>query len=109
MNLAKLVKPYRIDRAKSFRLKNVDPKDTRGLEIDAREAKAWDEWLEKVEPEWLDREEKAWQARLAEQLLVNFTVVREFAAARGISYRTAAYAVAIERVVRVSHLRGIYA
>ena len=35
-------------------------------EFDAREAKAWDEWLEKVEPEWLDREEKAWQARLAE-------------------------------------------
>jgi PPK2 family polyphosphate:nucleotide phosphotransferase len=40
MNLAKLVKPYRIDKGKSFRLKDVDPKDTRGLEIDAREAKA---------------------------------------------------------------------
>ena len=40
MNLAKLVKPYRIDKGKSFRLKDVDPKDTRRLEIDAREAKA---------------------------------------------------------------------
>ncbi len=40
MNLAKLVKPYRIDKAKSFRLKDIDPRDTRGLNIDAKEAKA---------------------------------------------------------------------
>ena len=38
MNLAKLVKPYRIDKAKSFRLKEVDPADTRaavGLALSA--------------------------------------------------------------------------
>src|SRR5690349_16827740 len=40
MNLAKLVKPYRIDKAGSFRLKDVDPADTRGLAIDAKEARA---------------------------------------------------------------------
>jgi PPK2 family polyphosphate:nucleotide phosphotransferase len=40
MNLAKLVKPYRIDKAKSFRLKDIDPRDTRGLNIDAKEARA---------------------------------------------------------------------
>ncbi len=40
MNLAKLVKPYRIDKGKSFRLKDIDPRDTRGLDIDAKEAKA---------------------------------------------------------------------
>ena len=40
MNLAKLVKPYRIDKAKSFRLKEVDPADTSGLAIDAKEARA---------------------------------------------------------------------
>src|SRR5204862_4838634 len=40
MNLAKLVKPYRIDKAKSFRLKDVDPADTSGLAIDAKEARA---------------------------------------------------------------------
>ncbi len=40
MNLSKLVKPYRIARGKSFRLADVDPADTRGLDIDAREARA---------------------------------------------------------------------
>ena len=40
MDLAKLVKPYRISDGKSFRLRDVDPDDTRGLEIDAQEAKA---------------------------------------------------------------------
>ncbi len=40
MNLAKLVKPYRIDKGKSFRLKDISPKDTRGLDIDAKEAHA---------------------------------------------------------------------
>jgi PPK2 family polyphosphate:nucleotide phosphotransferase len=40
MNLAKLVKPFRIDKSKSFRLKDISPKDTRGLTIDAKEARA---------------------------------------------------------------------
>ena len=40
MNLTKLVKPYRIDKGKSFRLKDISPKDTRGLDIDAKEARA---------------------------------------------------------------------
>ena len=40
MNLTKLVKPYRIDKGKSFRLKDINPKDTRGLNIDAKEARA---------------------------------------------------------------------
>jgi len=40
MNLAKLVKPYRISDGKAFALKAFDPDDTLGLEIDAREAKA---------------------------------------------------------------------
>ena len=39
MNLAKLVKPFRIDKAKSFRLKNINLQDTRGLAIDAKEAR----------------------------------------------------------------------
>jgi PPK2 family polyphosphate:nucleotide phosphotransferase len=40
MNLSKLVKPYRVDKGKNFRLEHVDPGDTQGLDIDAREAKA---------------------------------------------------------------------
>ena len=40
MNLTKLVKPFRIDKGKSFRLKDINPKDTRGLAIDAKEARA---------------------------------------------------------------------
>jgi len=40
MDLATLVKPYRVEHGKSFRLKDVDPDDTLGLEIDAHEAKA---------------------------------------------------------------------
>jgi PPK2 family polyphosphate:nucleotide phosphotransferase len=40
MNFTKLVKPYRIDKGKSFRLKDINPKDTRGLDIDAKEARA---------------------------------------------------------------------
>jgi PPK2 family polyphosphate:nucleotide phosphotransferase len=40
MDLATLVKPYRVEHGKSFRLKDVDPGDTRGLEIDEHEAKA---------------------------------------------------------------------
>ena len=65
--------------------------------------------------EWVqDRQGLFWReddvnTRLAEQLLVNFAAVREMAAARGISYRMAAYAVAIDRVVRAMRLRGVYA
>src|SRR4029077_8392117 len=40
MNLAKLVKPYRISDGKAFNLKAFNPDDTLGLDIDAREAKA---------------------------------------------------------------------
>ncbi len=40
MNLAKLVKPYRVTDGKAFALKAFDPDDTLGLDIDAREAKA---------------------------------------------------------------------
>lgn len=47
--------------------------------------------------------------RLAEQLLTNFRVVRDLAHARNTSYRTAAYMVAIDRVVRTMRLRGMYA
>jgi glutamate dehydrogenase/leucine dehydrogenase len=47
--------------------------------------------------------------RLQEVLLDNFTVLREIAAARGISYRTAAYMVAIDRVVKSLKARGVYA
>ena len=47
--------------------------------------------------------------RLAEQLLTNFAIVRDLALARNTSYRTAAYMVAIDRVVRTMRLRGTYA
>jgi PPK2 family polyphosphate:nucleotide phosphotransferase len=40
MNFVKLVKPFRIRKGKSFRLNAIDPKDTRGLAIDAKEARA---------------------------------------------------------------------
>src|ERR1700733_4955326 len=40
MDLAALVKPYRVEHGKSFRLKDIDSDDTRGLEIDEHEAKA---------------------------------------------------------------------
>ncbi len=65
--------------------------------------------------EWVqDRQGYFWREsevneRLAEVLLTNFAVVRERAAASGTSYRSAAYAVAIDRVVRALRLRGIYA
>jgi glutamate dehydrogenase (NAD(P)+) len=65
--------------------------------------------------EWVqDRQGFFWKeadvnARLREQLLDNFTVLREIALARGVSYRTAAYMVAIDRVVRSLKLRGVYA
>jgi len=48
-------------------------------------------------------------ARLEEQLLENFHAVRKLAGQRGISLRTAAYVVAIDRVVRALRMRGVYA
>jgi PPK2 family polyphosphate:nucleotide phosphotransferase len=40
MNLTKLVKPYRIAKGKGFRLKDVDPGDTRQLDLDRDAADA---------------------------------------------------------------------
>jgi PPK2 family polyphosphate:nucleotide phosphotransferase len=40
MDLASLVKPYRVEKGKSFRLRDINPGDTLGLDIDAHEAKA---------------------------------------------------------------------
>ena len=65
--------------------------------------------------EWVqDRQGYFWREsevneRLRDQLLENFAVVRETALARGISYRTAAYVVAIDRVVKSLKARGVYA
>jgi glutamate dehydrogenase (NAD(P)+) len=65
--------------------------------------------------EWVqDRQGYFWKeaevnARLRDQLLENFAVVRDMAQARGITYRTAAYMVAIDRVVRSLKARGVYA
>ncbi|MDQ6943697.1 MAG: hypothetical protein M3169_14455, partial [Candidatus Eremiobacteraeota bacterium] len=65
--------------------------------------------------EWVqDRQGYFWKEsevndRLQEVLLDNFTVLREIATARGISYRTAAYMVAIDRVVKSLKARGVYA
>ncbi len=47
--------------------------------------------------------------RLAEQLLENFHRVRELAKQRNLPLRTAAYVVAIDRVVKSMRVRGIYA
>ena len=65
--------------------------------------------------EWVqDRQGYFWKEaqvneRLRDQLLENFGVVREVAQTRGITYRTAAYMVAIDRVVRSLKARGVYA
>jgi glutamate dehydrogenase (NAD(P)+) len=65
--------------------------------------------------EWVqDRQGYFWREsevneRLADVLLTNFGAVRQLAQERGISYRTAAYMVAIDRVTRALYLRGIYA
>jgi glutamate dehydrogenase (NAD(P)+) len=65
--------------------------------------------------EWVqDRQGYFWREsevneRLEELLLTNFRRVREVAIARNIPYRTAAYVVAIERVVRSMKMRGVYA
>jgi len=65
--------------------------------------------------EWVqDRQGYFWREsevneRLEEKLLTNFRKVREVAHARKIPYRTAAYMVAIDRVVRSMKMRGVYA
>jgi glutamate dehydrogenase (NAD(P)+) len=65
--------------------------------------------------EWVqDRQGYFWRERevnerLRDQLVDNFAVVRELAHRRNLSYRTAAYMVAIDRVVKTLQLRGIYA
>jgi glutamate dehydrogenase (NAD(P)+) len=65
--------------------------------------------------EWVqDRQGYFWREsevneRLREVLLDNFGVLREIAQARGITYRTAAYMIAIDRVVKSLKLRGVYA
>ncbi|GAC1530488.1 MAG: Glu/Leu/Phe/Val dehydrogenase [Vulcanimicrobiaceae bacterium] len=47
--------------------------------------------------------------RLADVMLDNFTKVYELATSRGVSLRTAAYMVAIDRVVQSMNTRGVYA
>jgi glutamate dehydrogenase (NAD(P)+) len=65
--------------------------------------------------EWVqDRQGYFWKEsevneRLKELLLTNFHIVRELATARHVSLRTAAYMVAIERVVKSMKIRGVYA
>jgi glutamate dehydrogenase (NAD(P)+) len=65
--------------------------------------------------EWVqDRQGYFWREaevneRLRELLLTNFHIVRELAAVRRVSLRTAAYMVAIERVVTSMRIRGVYA
>jgi glutamate dehydrogenase (NAD(P)+) len=65
--------------------------------------------------EWVqDRQGYFWREsevneRLREVLIDNFAVLREISASRGITYRTAAYMVAIDRVVKSLKLRGVYA
>jgi glutamate dehydrogenase (NAD(P)+) len=65
--------------------------------------------------EWVqDRQGYFWRERevnerLKDQLLDNFGVVRELALRRNLSYRTASYMVAIDRVVKTLQLRGVYA
>jgi glutamate dehydrogenase (NAD(P)+) len=53
--------------------------------------------------------EKEVNERLRDQLLDNFTELRKVAQQRGITYRTAAYMIAIDRVVKSMNLRGTYA
>ncbi len=65
--------------------------------------------------EWVqDRQGYFWKEkevneRLREQLIENFDAVRAVAQQRGITYRTASYMVAIDRVVRSMKMRGVYA
>jgi glutamate dehydrogenase (NAD(P)+) len=65
--------------------------------------------------EWVqDRQGYFWKEsdvneRLKEFLISSFHVVRDLAATRNITLRTAAYMVAIERVVKSMRIRGVYA
>ena len=65
--------------------------------------------------EWVqDRQMYFWKEsevneRLKELLLTNFHIVRELAVGRHVSLRTAAYMIAIERVVKSMKTRGVYA
>ena len=65
--------------------------------------------------EWAqDRQGYFWKEaevneRLKELLLSNFSAVREIAGLRNVTYRTAAYMLAIQRVVTTLNLRGVYA
>jgi glutamate dehydrogenase (NAD(P)+) len=65
--------------------------------------------------EWVqDRQGYFWKEsevneRLKELLISNFRVVRELAHARNVTLRTAAYMIAIERVVKSMKIRGVYA
>ncbi|HEV3087316.1 MAG TPA: glutamate dehydrogenase, partial [Candidatus Elarobacter sp.] len=65
--------------------------------------------------EWVqDRQGYFWKEsevneRLKENLLDNFAAVAEIAKTRGVSYRTASYMIAIDRVVRSLKIRGVYA
>ncbi len=65
--------------------------------------------------EWVqDRQGFFWKEsevneRLRDQLLDNFAELRKAATQRGITYRTAAYMIAIDRVVKSMNLRGTYA
>jgi glutamate dehydrogenase (NAD(P)+) len=65
--------------------------------------------------EWVqDRSGYFWKEsevnqRLADIMLENFTKVSELAAARNVPLRTAAYMVAIDRVVQSMKIRGVYA
>lgn len=65
--------------------------------------------------EWAqDRQGYFWKEaevneRLKELLISNFNAVREIAGLRNVTYRTAAYMLAIQRVVTTLNLRGVYA
>ncbi len=65
--------------------------------------------------EWVqDRQGYFWKEsevneRLKELLITNYHVVRELAQLRNVTLRTAAYMVAIERVVKSMKIRGVYA
>jgi glutamate dehydrogenase/leucine dehydrogenase len=65
--------------------------------------------------EWVqDRQGYFWteaqvNARLKDLLISNFHIIRELALARHVTLRTAAYIVAIERVVKSMKIRGVYA
>ena len=53
--------------------------------------------------------EKEVNERLEEMMVQSFQDVREMAAAHNVTYRIAAYMVAIQRVARDLQMRGLYA